>query len=273
MTGKSDSPLNVKVTNAKLADVSGLIANKQVTDADISDNVANLLAFSSDDFAALPTSGNVTITLKDTATNLGVNASALATAIGNYNQQRQIIKLQVDDTAANLGANIDGLETVADAITGATSPDSTRININQIGAGGSADITSLVKVSFDQYTNDSNMLAYIQADTGLVKGVEIDAGINTAGIDNAKKIGFQLQMAKSLNGPPPFKIPLSLKGAGSAPATADVNKLTKYADVAKVNINFKGISAVKDYAAYQIAADTDLNEVATGVKVAFSISA
>jgi hypothetical protein len=52
MTGSTDSPLNVKVTSAKLADVVGLIANRQVTDAAISDNVANLLAFSSDDFAA-----------------------------------------------------------------------------------------------------------------------------------------------------------------------------------------------------------------------------
>jgi hypothetical protein len=227
-------------------------------------NVANLLAFSSDAFAALPTSSNVTITLKDTATNLGANATALAAAITQYGQQKQIIKLQINDTAANLGANIDGLETVADAITGATTPDLSRIDINQINSSGVADSTSLVKVSFAQYTSDSNMLAYIKADTSNAQGVEIDAGIDSAGINNAKTIGFQLQVAQSvLNGGTP-PLPTSAMGAGTVTPMADVTKLDKYSDVAKVNITFNTAAAYTNYANV---ADTDIAGYTVGINI------
>jgi hypothetical protein len=264
MTGNTDSPLNVKVTSAKLSDVARLIANRQVTDAAISDNVANLLAFSSDDFAALPTSANVSITLKDNATNLGNYAVDLATAIGNYNQQKQIIKLQVNDTAANLGANIEGLETVANAITGATSPDLTRIDINQIDSNGAEDNTSLVKVSFAQYTSASNMLAYIKEDTGLTKGVEIDAGTDDTGINNAKTIGYQLQVAASVIGLGNPTLPTSAIGAGTTAPTPNVNKLGLYADVAKVNITF---STAADYATFDSASDSDIEGYTVGINI------
>jgi hypothetical protein len=263
-TGNTDSPLNVKVTGAKLSDIAGLIANKQVTDAAISDNVANLLAFSSDDFAALPTSGNIKITLSDTATNLGVNAAALVTAIGNFGQQKHNINLQVNDTAANLGANIDNLETLANTIAGAAIPDLTRIDINQIGSNGLADTTSLVKVSFAQYTSASNMLAYIKADTGLTQGVEIDAGTGNAGINNAKAIGFQLQVAASVIGLGTPALPTSAAGAGTTAPTPNVNKLGLYADVAKVNITF---STAADYATFSTAGDTDIAGYTLGINI------
>jgi hypothetical protein len=266
MTGINDSPLNVKVTNAKLADVSGLIANKQVTDAAISDNVANLLAFSSDDFAALPTSSNVTITLKDTATNLGANKVALLAAIDNFGNQKQNINLKVNDTAANLSANIDNLEDLADKITGPTTPDRTRIDINQVTTSGGtiADTASLVKVTFAQYTSDSNMLAYIKADTNAAKGVEIDAGKDFTGIDNAKKIGFQLQVANSVVNSGTPALPTSVTGAGHNAPTADVNKLNLYKDVAKVSITFSQKSNFTDFDGVQ---DTDIAGFTLGINI------
>lgn len=233
--GSDNAPVGVYVKNAQLSDIAKLMPIKQVNKADIVTNVKDLLDFSSDGFAAIPVANTITITLADNATNINDNAAKLAKAITTYNDK--VLKLQVADTAEKLGANIDGLQSVVSALKSANLGN-TAITIDQ------TDNASNVKVSYDQYTSAKDVLAYIKADTGRAKGVEIFAGNNDDGVAKAKSIGAQ-----------------AIAG-------------TNYADVAKVNISFNAATtAVSDYTAFASLTDKEFDSNKTNIAIGATVYA
>lgn len=273
-TGSDKKPVGVTVSNALLSDFSTLLANKQVNHADIVSNVKDLLAFSNDGFAAIPVSSTITITLADNATNINDNSAKLAVAIANYKDK--VLSLDVTDTAEKLGTNIGGLHDVIGALKDAN-VGNTNIKIHQVnGTTGLADTTSNVKVTFAQYTADHDVLEYIKTDTGNAKGVEIVAGENTTGIDIAKTIGFQIQMADFVSGGMTGTVPAPGNPiSGTTDPTADTTNLAKYRDVAKIDISFKSIvgkTAIEAYNDMDTAADPDLDFANTSIAMSFSIT-
>jgi len=233
--GQTDQPANLEVTAAKLADVNGLYANKQVIKAEIADSAKNMLAFSADKFAALANLSNVTVTIKDNATNVSKYHTELVAAINSYADK---FKLDVTDTAANLGSKLDDLHAVASAITGAT-PNSTRIAIHQVNTSGAVDFATAIKATVTQYNSAHDILDYVKLGTAGMASqhVAIETSADLAGVNEAKNISFQLQVAHGLQLSTPA-IPTGSNGVGTQQTVADINRsdLTKYTDVKKINL-------------------------------------
>ena len=95
--------------------------------------------------------------------------------------------------------------------------------------------------------------------------VEIDAGTDNAGINNAKAIGYQLQVAASVIGLGTPAIPTSAAGAGTTAPTPNVNKLGLYADVAKVNITFSSSTTFNSFSS--ATTDTDIAGYRLGINI------
>ena len=271
--GSTNSPIGLNVIDASLADVKGLLINKQVNDAKIVDTAKNLLRFSADAFAAIPKTSHVEITIADSATNIDKYHAELASAVATYQQN---YKLSVTDTKVNIANNLHSLEIVADAITGPMK-DLTKIAIKQVTALGAADTGGTVEVaSLTQYTTDHNVLDYVAHTTNMAaQHVDIKAGDDESGVYVAKTVSQTIQMKKYVDdviggAGTPLTHPTYKGGAASAPE----GDLTKYADVKNINISLKNLTAIADY--QLVAADTDIVAMGTfahPVGVNISISA
>lgn len=291
--GEHGDPIGLEVTGAKLADVNGLLANKQVNKATIEDTAKNVLAFSANKFTILANSKNVTkITISDSAANISKYHTHLASAVKQFNTDR--VNLSVTDTAANLEANLTALDEVATAITGADAQgqskyDNSRIKIVQ------TDATALIKVSYESYTqtadaslnNRRDVLQYIKDATIAMtsqKHIQIDtAGTTTAiSVQRAKDISTTMRWVDYIDdrrtggtmvAPVATSIALDAGtlagGVNNADATT-FNGNTIFSDVAKIDITLKGAKAAADYA--KVVADKDLlngagNFLRTGVTI------
>ena len=203
--GEHGDPVGLEVTGAKLADVNGLLANKQVNKADISDTAKNMLAFSADKFTMLANSKNVSFAITDSAANISKYHTQLASAVKQFNTDR--VSLSVKDTAANLEKNLEALDEVATAITGADANgqskyDSSRVKIQQSATtGGVAETSTLIKVAYANYSERRDVLQYIKdATAGMVQAhVEVDtANTDIAATDDARS-AWSVQRAKDIS--------------------------------------------------------------------------
>ena len=282
--GSDGNAVGAEVTGANLADVSGLLANKQVNRAAISDTAENMLNFSADTFAILSHSANVTLTLEDNATNVSRYHNELKAAVKLFNSCD--LQLSVQDTAQNLTDNLANLDDVATSISRIY--DNTRIKIKQVDATGAADITSLIKVDYSSYAARRDVLQYVKdATSGMAQEhVEIDTNAidSATSINNAKLISENLRVRKYLTdlqyqfspGPPPggtlATVPTFTAGAGivqnpnlnTAENRLRYNGWTNYSDVKQIDIALKGDIATKATEYGSISRDKDFLDLANG---------
>lgn len=288
IVGSDTNPIGAAVTGANLSDVNGLLANKQVSSAAISDTAKNMLKFSADKFALLKNSANVTITIEDNATNVSKYHTELINAVTQFNSSK--IRLSINDTAKNLAANITNIDDVATAIS--STYDNARIKIKQVEANGALDATSKIKVDLTTYNNSRDILQYIaDTTTGLAqKHVELDSDLTSsaAGILKARQISATLTTQQYIDSTitrlstTPTPLPArpaptfaadtdySVSSAAPAPdsATGDnvrFNGTAKYEDVAQINIKLSGTNANKltDYTEIQVDAALKTEDLTT----------
>ena len=203
--GEHGDPVGLEVTGAKLADVNGLLANKQVNKADISDTAKNMLAFSADKFTMLANSKNVSFAITDSAANISKYHTQLASAVKQFNTDR--VTLSVKDTAANLEKNLEALDEVATAITGADANgqskyDSSRVKIQQSATtGGVAETSTLIKVAYANYSERRDVLQYIKdATAGMVQAhVEVDTANTDIAATADARSAWSVQRAKDIS--------------------------------------------------------------------------
>ncbi len=276
--GANGDPIGLEIVNATLADVNGLLANKQVNKADIADTAKNMLAFSADKFTTLANAKTVTFAITDNATNISKYHTLLETAVSQFNRDR--VSLNVKDTAANLTANLENLDSVASAITkdsnNVVQYDSNRIKIKQIQVSNlgveTNDTASMIKVAYSNYSARRDVLQYVADATGITaKHVEIDTTSSLASqagsaqsINNAKNISTTLttnlyiatataalQQGNTVAAAPapPSTPPVYATGttvvAGTAATMTGTNAIKYngvglYEDVAQIDIKLKG---------------------------------
>lgn len=277
--GTDAKAIGAAVTGANLADVNGLLANKQVSSAAISDTAKNMLKFSADKFAMLNNAANVTITIEDNATNVSKYHTELKNAVSQFNSSK--IKLTVTDTAANIAATITNLDEVATAVS--STYDNARIKIKQVYATGALDVDSKIKVDLTTYNSSRDVLQYVADATGMTRvngapaqHVELDTDFTSSAtsILNARNISATLTTQKYvdatlkkakdgdplLTAGPTFAINAAYSSSSAKPvpdnATGDdvkFNGTAKYEDVAQINIKLSGLTAdkLKDYTQIQ----------------------
>lgn len=305
--GEHGDPVNLEVINAKLSDVNGLIANKQVSKADIADTAKNMLAFSADKFTVLANASTVKFAIEDSAANISKYHTQLASAVKQFNTDR--VSLSVKDTAANLSANLAALDEVATAITGAdangqslydetTRVGGSRIKIQQsVSTGGAVDgaNTNLIKVAYSDYSARRDVLQYIKDSTAGMnqKHVEIDTSgaTSAASVQAALNISTTMQWQDYVTAvtggttgltAPAATVTLAggaLTGVNNATDTYTPGGATNkvYSDIKTIGITLKGTNATADYAT--IAADDDLSPAAatptlrTGISIGVNVLA
>jgi hypothetical protein len=286
--GSDTKAIGAAVTGANLADVNGLLANKQVSSAAISDTARNMLRFSADKFAMLNNSANVTITIEDNATNVSKYHTELKNAVTQFNSSK--IRLSITDTATNLtasvadtagvtGKNITNIDEVATAIS--STYDNYRIKIKQVNATGALDTTSKIKVDLTTYNSSRDILQYVaDTTTGLAaKHVELDTTSSIAGaagsaasINAAKQVSNTLTMNQYITtataalqagttvatAPGAFVAGVGYTSAVTAQTPVSMtganaikyNGVGLYEDVAKIDITLKApLNNAADYAA------------------------